>query len=65
MKLRLNGLNIRLKKNSVIIEDRFGDVSQEEVIMILSYLHEEGFLEGIKDVVCVLEKGRTSRLVKK
>lgn len=45
MKVVVNGLDVDVNKEKVTIHDVLGNLSKEEAVLILKYLHSEGFLD--------------------
>ena len=45
MKAVVNGLDVDIEGSKVTIYDVLGNLSRDEAVMILKYLHSEGFLD--------------------
>lgn len=51
-KLKICGIDISVYKTRVKIFDRDGDLSDDQAILILEYLHDEGFLDSNANISC-------------
>tara|TARA_B100000424_G_C22753356_1_gene406908 strand:- start:220 stop:399 length:180 start_codon:yes stop_codon:yes gene_type:complete len=51
-KLQVNGIDIVVYKTKVKIFDPTGKLSDDHAILLLEYLHFEGFLDSNKQIHC-------------
>jgi|TARA_R110000824_G_scaffold1118_1_gene6069 hypothetical protein len=51
-KLKISGIEVLVYKTRVKIFDCHGDLSDDHAILILEYLHDEGFLDDNANISC-------------
>ncbi len=50
--LQIQGMDIKVYPDKVKIYDPFDIVSDDYALQLVTYLYDEGFIEGNKDIEC-------------